>query len=99
MGLATNHSQVAQPWPGRSTPRRRPLAMACSESGTVIATRWLSGSSAWVSLAGHRDPGLVLGILRPDEPAVPGRPLGHGRPAVVVDRDRLGGTLRLLGGE
>jgi hypothetical protein len=27
--------------------------MAWSESGTVSAMRWLSGSSAWVSLTGH----------------------------------------------
>ena len=38
----------------RSTLRSRPLATAWSESGTVSATRWLSGSSAWVSLFGHQ---------------------------------------------
>ena len=30
------------------------MATACSESGTVSAMRWLSGSSDWMSLVGHQ---------------------------------------------
>ncbi len=72
--------------------------------------RWLSGSSAWVSLLGHQmlapTPWSVVTIhgwprlsRRPGEPAVPGRPLGHLGLAVVVHRDRPGRAGRRRGGQ
>src|SRR5688500_82860 len=53
MGLLTNHSYVVVLSAFSVVPRRRPLETFIIPLGTVIATRWLSGSSACVSLLGH----------------------------------------------
>jgi len=53
MGLATNHSKVVVPSAFWRVERSRPLDTSEMPRGTVMATRWLSGSSAWVSLLGH----------------------------------------------
>ena len=69
-----------------------------SESGTVMAIRWLSGSSTWVSLLGHqtlapeplargRHPVIAQAVGAPDQAAVPRRMLGDAGVAVVVDAE------------
>jgi hypothetical protein len=54
IGFVTNHSYVVVPSPFLRVLRRRPLETFTMGSGTVMATRWLSGSSACVSLLGHQ---------------------------------------------
>src|SRR6476660_203285 len=53
IGLTTNHSYVVVPLALWRVLRSRPLETSSNGSGTVSATRWLSGSSACVSLFGH----------------------------------------------
>src|SRR3954469_12558175 len=53
MGLAMNHSYVVVPSAFWRVARRRPLETSVIPRGTVMAMRWLSGSSACVSLLGH----------------------------------------------
>jgi hypothetical protein len=54
IGFDTNHSNVDVPSVLRVVERSRPLDMSMSGSGTVMAMRWLSGSSAGMSLSGHQ---------------------------------------------
>ena len=96
----TNHSYVVVPSALCVVLRSRPLETSIIESGTVIATRWLSGSSACVSLFGHQtlapSPWLAVATQRlPSESRVQVKPPSQGgvtrdlRLAVVVDGDGL----------
>ncbi|HEY7233427.1 MAG TPA: hypothetical protein VH539_04715 [Gemmatimonadaceae bacterium] len=54
IGLETNHSYVVVPSSFFTVARSRPFETSTISLGTVMAIRWLSGSSARRSLVGHQ---------------------------------------------
>src|SRR5205085_12644840 len=83
MGFTTNHSYVVVPSALWVVSRRRPFDTSSSASGTVSAIRWLSGSSACVSLLGHHTLApspwsVVTTHVRPRLSLVQVKPPSHG---------------------